>query len=1200
MNNTRHYMKALSAVWAALLLPSTANAQCVDGYTRGIGLYPGDSKEWFAPHFKPDNTYRDLSRNRMTTASSSYDYNLTAQLVTDGIVDAAEPNRLIVTTPTGILPKQEREFTIDGGPYSQNVLMGANSFIGYRWTRQQIKANRVVVSCRAVYYADKAKGGYTFKCTTSTRNGKTKTLGVLKGDTLPGRKLKWELPSDPNKQTDREMLPVRNIMVDMPIDANHGIDDLKLHFYMPGAHHWIVTDVKFYNDDEEVADVLPSYHFTSAWMSEAAGRQWLMTDLGAPADIDRVKLHWISKAVEGQIEVSFDGKTWTTAAALPGGSSLTDDVACKAKARYVRLVMTRPLKKNALYALSEMEVMGRGGLSPVAHAPQEMADGKLMLGGGGWMLQRASQVAGTGRQLSLPGASTDGWLPATVPATVLMSYVNAGAVPNTNYDDNINQVSESFFNSDFWYRTTFNVPDSLLQRHTFLCFDGINWKAEVYLNGQQVDNIQGAFTRSRADVTSLLKKGENTLAVKVIKNEHYGSVKEKTAESTGFNGGILGADNPTFHATIGWDWITTIRGRNMGIWNDVYLKNEGDVGVADPLVTTQLAPNDTTVTLGITATVCNNTAHPVSGVLAANVGPVVVAKKLTLGPWQSFDVPLTADEFPQLRNLRMRLWWPNGYGEPYLHEASVVFWHGNEVTDGLAFKVGLRQMTYRDENSRLKLYINNRRFVPLGGNWGFSENNLCYRAREYDIAVNYHRQMNFNTIRNWVGQTGDEEFYQACDRHGIMVWQDFWLANPSDGPDPYDNTLFLNNATDYVRRIRRHPCIALYCGRNEGFPSATLNPALKAKVEALHPGIGYIGSSADEGVSGHGPYRAMPAKYYFEHQTGKLHSERGMPNVMNFESLSRTLAPQHLWPQSRYWGLHDYSLKGAQGGESFNQLVSNAFGQPSSAEEFTERAQWINYDGYRAMYESGSRHRMGLLIWMSHPCWPTMVWQTYDYYFDPNAAFFGSKKACEPLHIQLNAATDSVEVVNLCTPGLGALTAQAAILDINGNLLWRQAHTLTSAEDSTTPCMKLPVGDSLQTGSLRSLGAKDVYYVRLVLKDASGRVLSQNTYVRGREEGNLQALNNLPHVHVDSHTTINGNSAIVQLSNNTRTPALMMRLVLMGADGEQILPVNYSDNYFHLMPGEKKTVNISWSPRDTRGAQPVVVVKGFNYQELVQ
>lgn len=451
--------------------------------------------------------------------------------------------------------------------------------------------------------------------------------------------------------------------------------------------------------------------------------------------------------------------------------------------------------------------------------------------------------------------------------------------------------------------------------------------------------------------------------------------------------------------------------------------------------------------------------------------------------------------------------------------------------------------------------------------------------------------MNFNMIRDWVGQIGDEEFYEACDKYGIMVWQDFWLANPADGPDPLNEYMFLSNADDYVKRIRNHPSIGIYCGRNEGYPPETIDKQLREDVKTLHPGLGYISSSADDGVSGHGPYWALPPKEYFDRQTGKLHSERGMPNVMTYEGLARTLKPEALWPQGDEWGQHDYCMQGAQRGATFNAIIEKAFGKVNDAATFTKLAQWQNYDGYRAMYESGSRDRQGLLIWMSHACWPSMTWQCYDYYFEPTAAFFGCKKACEPLHIQWNASTRNVEVVNLCAGNHDNLTAKMELTDIKGRTVKTMQAAVNSNDDSTVVPEGLHVDDKV------SLNGGNVYFIRLWLNDENGRTLSQNFYVASNDEGNLQELNTLPQVELSPSITTDGTRATVTVKNSSDTPAMMIRLNLKAEDGEQILPVSYSDNYFHLMPGESRTVEVTWDAADARGSKPVIELSGFNVKD---
>jgi Beta-galactosidase/beta-glucuronidase len=394
-------------------------------------------------------------------------------------------------------------------------------------------------------------------------------------------------------------------------------------------------------------------------------------------------------------------------------------------------------------------------------------------------------------------------------------------------------------------------------------------------------------------------------------------------------------------------------------------------------------------------------------------------------------------------------------------------------------------MTFNEDNDILTLFINGRRFIGRGGNWGFSESNLNYRGREYDIAVAYHADLNFNIIRNWVGMIGDKEFYDACDKYGIMIWQDFWLANPADGPDPYYPEMFIENANDYVKRIRSHASLALYCGRNEGFPPKQIDDALRMIVKTEHSDMHYIPSSADGVVSGHGPYRMLPAKEYFTLKSGndKFHSERGMPNVMTYESMLRTFSKEGIWPIDNQWGMHDYTKEGAQGCTSFNNIIATGYGEPQSAKEFSELAQWVNYDGHRSLFESRSNNRRGLLMWMSHPCWPSMVWQTYDYYFEPTAGYFAIKKASQPLHIQWNPATDNVEVVNYSAGSRKGLKAKVQVINMDMSMAWEKEVNVDSEEDTTNKCIKIEFPENLSK----------VHFIKMTLMEGD-RLISDNLY----------------------------------------------------------------------------------------------------------
>ena len=996
----------------------------------------------------------NIALNRTATASSNYDHNLTAQLVTDGILLQGSPAWMEVVTSEGVVDRVERENTLDGDTHSRNILNGREGWIEYRTHGYSIDAESV----RVLYQ---------------------EALGGGKGGP--------------------------EYSIEIPLQATE--NGIRVNLSFPHEGRWRIKEVSL--------DALPSKHFTSAWLSSGTGNEWVMVDLGSVRRISSVNPVWINEPVNTATEISRDGKKWMATG--------------HGRGRFVRISMSGGTADSLPYCLSELEVYGPAKDQPTTE---------------GWKVRREG---------------TDIWLPATVPGTILTSYIKAGAVPDPDFGDNWEQISESFFNSDFTYRKEFDSAGTREGKRSILELGGINWKADVRLNGKYLGRIGGAFMRGRFDITDILIKGRNILEIKIIHNAHPGAVKEKTARWTGYNGGILGADNPTFHASIGWDWMTTVRGRNCGIWDDVRIIEKGPAGLSDPLVVSSIAAEGLA---SMTASVILDSDADKAEV-EGWIGDIRFSKEVSGEGVVSFS-PV---DFPQLKDRKMNLWWPNGYGEPFLYDAGFIVRVDGQISDSLHFKAGIREVRREDRDGALNLYVNGMRVNPMGGNWGFPQQNLDYSPEQYDIAVGYHRLENFNMIRNWVGQTPHKAFYDACDRHGIMVWQDFWLANPSDGPDPDDEAMFLANARDWVSRIRRHPSIVLYCGRNEGYPPESLDTPLRDEVVAgLHPGIPYISSSADGPVSGRGPYRAESPEYYFTHQSGKFHSERGMPNVPVVESLRKMMPEDALWPQGEMWGKHDFTADGAQKAVTYNSILEEAFGPCKSAEEFCALAQWLNYEGYRAMFESAnSAGRMGMLLWMSHSCWPSMVWCTYDYHFQSGGAYFGCKKACEPVHIQYNAAAKMVEAV---ANGRGAddLKAEMRVYGYRGGLLSEKSEAIDLSADSKVQCFvaEPPAGEP-------------VYYLALALSASDGKPVSENFYILGAEPGNLRAIRDLPKAKLSRLFKWTGkNAADFTVQNNSETPALLLRVIIKDKNGDEILPVDYSDNYFSLMPGESKTVSIKW------------------------
>ena len=1172
-----------------------------DKYTRGVGIYPGNPNQDFAPALVTDSTsYRNLALLKPAYHSSSYDYNLTAQLVTDGIKETALPRWLITTlSTTGVAKKNEREFLVDHNGFSNVNLGGPEGWMQFESAGGDapLQVDRIVLKARI---RDKSAPEMYFSANpqkmppkTSPGNWTCVVQGSEDGQT-------W---GELGQATDQVPPPPPPVMfgpagslveaqVPLTTSAGSRMYRINLKATFPGI--WFVSEVEFYRENQPVEFGGP-YRFNSAWMPESAGEEWVYVDLGARCTFDRVALYWIRRPGEGSVQVSDDAAGWKEVLPLPVTNSSVDDLklTSPAQGRYVRVLMKKPASAEG-YVLSEFEVYGRGGKVAKPAARSALAarkGGGFDLDGSTWRLQRDSLANADGTVLSMPGFQDTGWIPATVPATVLSSYLNIGALPDPNYGDNQLMISDSFFYADFWYRTEFKAPASLSGRRVWINFDGVNWKAEVFLNGEKLGRIEGGFMRGLFDVTNLIRpKEKNAIAVRIEKNATPGSMKQKTLETAGLNGGALGADNPTYHASIGWDWIPTVRGRNTGIWNDVYLTAGGPVTIENPFVSTTLPLPDTSqADLRVEAALKNSDSKPVRGILRGRFGDTAFDQPVTLDPASTKTIVLDPSTNAVLRLKDPKLWWPNGYGDQNLYRVELKFEIGGKTSDAKSFQTGVRQFTYSEDGGALRIWINGRRFIGRGGNWGFPETNLRYRAREYETALRYHKDMNFTMIRNWVGQTGDEEFYEACDKYGMVVWQDFWLANPVDGPDPSDSDLFLRNAKDFILRIRNHPSVGLYCGRNEGDPPKPIDNGIRQMLPDLHPGLHYISNSAWGVVSGGGPYSVQTPKYYFKNRaTPKLHSELGMPNVVNIESLRQMMPESALWPRALDWGLHDFNLNSNVRISELVSMMDKSWGGADNPEDWLTVAQFINYDGYRAIFEAQSKNRMGILLWMSHPCWPSFVWQTYDYYFDPTAGYFGSKKGAEPMHIQWNAATDNVEVVNYNAGDGRDLTAKVEILNLDGSVQWEKSAQVDSAEDSLVAPIALEY----------PAGLSPVHFIRLKLT-RGGAIVSVNFYWRSREEGDYRALRSLPKVKLETSTRAGrkGQHWILEtdLKNPSSQPALMVRLKAVRAkSGDRILPAIFSDNYVSLMPGEQRSIQTRLEDADTRGEAPRIVVEGFN------
>jgi hypothetical protein len=820
----------------------------------------------------------------------------------------------------------------------------------------------------------------------------------------------------------------------------------------------------------------------------------------------------------------------------------------------------------------------------------------------GWQLQAASQVSRTAIDIAWTGFDPDGWRAATVPGTVLTSLVNDDLYPEPLYGENNrpDKIPEALCRDSYWYRTIFRVPKSYAGRRVWLHFDGINYTAEVWVNGNNAGTIHGAFARGVFDISNLIKPGKKTaLAVLITPQPHPGWPHEHTIfDGMGKNGGITAVDGPTFLCTLGWDWIPAIRDRDCGIWQNVYLSATGPVVVKDPLVTTDLAlPDLDRADVAIQATVQNVSDRPQQGVLKASFGDVTLSTPVKLAASGSNIVSFDPKAFPALRVQHPKLWWPNGYGPQKLYKLRLEFEMNGTISDRLDTTFGVRKITYSvPDSENLTISVNGVRIMCKGGNWGLDEAMKRIPRNRLEAQIRMHQIANYTIIRNWVGQSTSEDFYELCDKYGLLLWDEFFQPNPSDGPDPTDLHTYVANVREKILRFRNHPSIAVWCARNEGYPPKEIDDALQKLMAELEPTRLYQASStAGRGVYSHGPYYWRPPREFYTFESNDIFkTETGSVSIPTLESI-HGMMPQKDWEViDDDWAEHDLA-KGAQRGDQYPRILGERYGQITNLADFVRKGQMANYEAYRAMYEGRNAKLFkpctGVITWMSNPAQPSFVWQLYHHDLEPNASLFAAKKACEPLHIQLNEKTWELEVINNLPAPITQSRADLAIYNLDGSLAYQHQFDLEAPPTAETGLGLVEWPTNLSS----------VHFVKLEWHDAAGKLLSDNFYWRASPEDpdNLRALETMPTVtlvaKVVRHDSGGKCRLEVALGNSSPYVALMAHLQLRRQDShDRVLPVYYSDNYVSLAPAETRTISIEAAASDLQGQTPLVMVDGWN------
>ena len=799
----------------------------------------------------------------------------------------------------------------------------------------------------------------------------------------------------------------------------------------------------------------------------------------------------------------------------------------------------------------------------------------------------------------------------------------------------------------YWYRTTFKVAAADKGKVFQLIFKGINYRAAVWVNGKQIaDSTQmaGMFAEYSLDVSkAIIPGGENALAVKIYPLDEPGFPDKEQLEAMGpfyLNGGPTGdiGKNVTMLCSVGWDWIPPVRDRNMGIWQPVYLRTSGAVTIGHPQLKTDLPnlPDTGIAKLTLNLTLTNHTNITKNGTISVSIKPenfagaaVQFSKGVGVSSNSFKQVGFTADEVSQLIIHQPRLWWPNGYGRANLYRINLKYTDNNGVSDDTTFVFGVRTVgsTSTDVNgyNRRDFYVNGKRVHLVGGAW-VPDMMVNRDSARYDYEMHLCKNANVNLVRIWGGGvTPPDAFWDAADRYGLMVWSDFWVTGDTQGefkgsPDwPLEGNVFVKNVISTIYRVRNHPSLLVWTGGNEGHARKELYYAMRDNVIAMdgtRPFIpcssgfaklpaGWEGSYPDNkssGVYSGGPYAWKdPKEYYKLADAGKdwvFKDETGIPSQPPYNTLAKVVTnltwdTKLPFPLNNTWGYHDACTGAGKYDEYYKDMVAR-YGQPTTMVGFSDKMQLMNYTGYQGIFEADG-HKLnetgGVMLWKLNSALPSVIWQIYDWYLEPNAGYYAMQNAVEPVHIQFNQDDSTIMVINRTLKGTGNLTAQADIYSLNSKSIYHRSASVNISATGTKSVMPLkPVlGDT-----------KEFCFVVLKLTDASGKVVSRNTYWMS-PNNDYKALNNMDNANVSTKLIkaekgFKEDKYTLQITNTSKHIAFFVRPQLM-VKGEEVMPSYWSSNYFSLAPGESTTITVSAPTAKLGSEKQSILVSGWNVKE---
>jgi exo-1,4-beta-D-glucosaminidase len=833
-----------------------------------------------------------------------------------------------------------------------------------------------------------------------------------------------------------------------------------------------------------------------------------------------------------------------------------------------------------------------------------------------WQMQSALKVQATGGTISQAKFDPKGWYKVSVPTTII-----AGLLANKVYDFdpfygmNFERLKDSSLDKPWWFRKEFSIPASEKSKNVVLKLHGINYKANVWLNGVLIADstkTMGPFRIIELDVTKNIKPGNNVLALEI--KRPVNPQKHK---------GDLAIDYA--------DWIHYPPDYNGGIVNDIEIKTYDKVGIQYPLVTTNFdLPSLATAHLTVDALVTNYSKNAQDVVVKGKINDnITFEKKVHLGANEIANVTFTPADFSQLNINNPKIWWPWQYGKPELNRIELSIVRGDVTSNTIAENFGIRQITSKllDNHSR-EFIVNGKPIMLRGAAW--SPDIFQRRSTErQEQELRLYRDMNMNIVRS-EGKLEDDHFYALCDKYGLLVMTGWMCCGAWQYPENWDaakRVVAMQSDSSVMYWLRNKPSIMVWLNGSDMPPRDTSVERGYLNIEAALKWPNPTVSTANESkskVSGYsgvkmaGPYEWGPPIYWETDTTQKFGGGTWSfateispgPSIPPYESLIKFIPRDSMSAAAAVWNYH-CGTGNFGTTKVFDAALAGRYGQPANIKQYVAEAQAQNYEAHRAMMEAYGLHKYhtatGVVQWMGSNPWPGLIWHTYDYYLYPAGTYFGMKKSMETLHIMYSYANNEVDIINSLLQRARGLKAEAAIYNLDGSQKYTNSATVDVDADGTQKCFALPAAD----------GLSDTYFLRLQLTDNKGEVKSVNWYWLSKKGDVLNwkkskwymtpetsytdfsALQKLAKTSLQvSYYTAKGTDSTyhgVTITNTGKTVAYQVHLrALKGKDGEDVLPVIFSDNYIELAPGESRVIRCIYANKDAGNIMPYFLTSAWN------